>query len=165
MTERLEVVSLTPRGKASLEGVPGNLTVLVPSVLAGPWTLPTDQVAEARWYSPAGAIFTTSGPVPSAPDLAPAEVDTCGSETHVHLFFTTPQPVPFKRGRTLWPRTVVAWRPPNPSSPRVWWPPKAVRAGMATSLALRADGDRVQLKRVLEAAGLTFTPYGRGPTV
>jgi hypothetical protein len=45
------------------------------------------------------------------------------------------------------------------------YPPKSVRRGAATSLALRVDGEHLLLKCALEAAGVQFPEHGAPPHV
>jgi hypothetical protein len=162
-----DAVPLTPRGKASLASGDGELVLFVPSVFRSPWRLPVRSFAEVRWYSESGALFQArpTAAVVNGRDVAPAEVDLCGSEPHAVIYFAAPTAPPYKRGRRLWPRSVVMWRPPNLASPRVMYPPEAVRRGAATSLALRVDGERLLLKRALEAAGVQLPEHGAPPHI
>jgi hypothetical protein len=56
------------------------------------------------------------------------------------------------------------WQLPNPSSPRIFYPPEPVRKGLASSLVMRAVGEPLLLKRLFESAGVVFPTYGDPPT-
>jgi hypothetical protein len=158
MAERTRV-DLERTGRVWLEGVPSALVVHAPSVLAGPWMLPLAHLASLTWLSATGAHFrAVLPPRVSTRDDAPVEVVGARRSPDLHLSFDEPMRVPFRRGRTLWPRAVLAWAPPDRL--RMYFPPPSVRQGLATSLVLWAVQDRMVLLELLEDVGLEFPAYG-----
>jgi hypothetical protein len=115
------------------------------------------------WRSRSGASFAAEGFTGlAAADVAPVMVDLAGKDPDLEIAFGQPLVVPYRHGRTLWPRTTVMWCPPNTSSPRVLFPPAAVRSGRATSLALRSTSDGSDLKDALERSGIVFPQLSTG---
>lgn len=157
-------IALKPVGKAALVAAPGMLAIEAPTSLARPWQLPIDQLAAVAWRSPHGGTFSAQRLTGSATaDVAPATVDMLWTDVDVTMSFTQPLGVPFRRGRTLWPRSIVMWRLPSPRDLRAICPPTAVRAGRATSVVLRAASDSHALKAALEHSGLEFPEFSTGP--
>lgn len=157
-------VELEPSARATLVAWPGAIGIDASRSLARIWVLPLDQLAAVLWRSRAsGGVFSAEGFTrPPTPDAAPAMVDVGNSEPDVEIRFAEPLRVPFRHGRSLWPRTMLVWRPPISSSPRVLFPPAGVRSGRATSLVLRAV-DASAMKSALEHVGLVFPEYSTGP--
>jgi hypothetical protein len=156
-TSRIELV---PRGKAALVASESTLWIDAPTVLREPWRLGLDMLAEVAWFSVTRAVFRAELGRPEGPDDSPVMIDLSGGDAHAQIRFRRPTHVPFHQGRSLWPRTVIMWSPPNPGSPRILFPPETVRHGLATSLSFRGVDDTIQVKRTLEAAGLKFPEFG-----
>lgn len=77
--------------------------------LAGPWVIPVDGLAEVRWYSRTGALFRAVLAPPGTADRAPVCLLPLSGLPYAVLVFREPRAVPYRFGRTLWPRWTVVW--------------------------------------------------------
>lgn len=154
---------LKARGSVALKIDEGGLQINAP-VLAGPWALGWSNVAEVVWIARTGTTFTSrnSEGTPCL-DMSPVRVGLAQWRTDLIVRFVDPVRVPFRRGRRLWPRSAIYWDNPNPFDPRLLWPPKAVREGLATSVRMEARHDSADLKQALESAGYDFPEIGTPP--